>query len=357
MTTRLPFFASDGAWSPDGSRVLLPGGRLQLESGTLLGPLLPWSAAVSPRSSAATYRKWSWDSSGPGSVCGGKYTDTFVISSALNLAAQLEVARLPGNTGLVIRGTAADGNLERFQLDYASAADPTTWHPIGAASDVPVLDDILTVWVPPGPGTYVLRLSVSDLAGHASVRTQVVSWERVPVLANFTQSDFYLSPDGNGIKDTVLFRYTVLSPTRVDVRVVGPNPVDADGPAAPEVWRTAFEHAAWGPQSFSWDGRDASGRVVLDGRYTVYINDLPFWVEVDNTPPDVGLRFENLGTAGTLVQVAPSFPELRPVRPLEGVRGGAVALDGLRRPSVACRGRAAQVVGLPRDQAGVPEGL
>ena len=292
----------DGVWSPDGGRILFPDGSLYLESGTSLGPLLPNGAAVSPRATGATFWKWSGDTSRPGSVCGAKPYDTFVISSAANLATQLDVARLPGNSGLVVRGTVADRNLERFQLDYASLADPATWYPIGAALDVPVLDDVLTVWVPPGPGTYVIRLTASDRAGHSSVRTQLVSWERVPVLANFTQSDYYLSPDGDGIKDSVLFRYTVLSATRVDVRVVGPEPADPGDPAAREVWRTAFEHTTWGPESFSWDGKDASDQVVPDGRYTVHINDLPFRVEVDNTPPEIGLRFENLHPASAILQ-------------------------------------------------------
>ena len=209
---RLPFAAGRGTWSPDGGARPPPSGALHLENGTLLGPLLPAVSIVSPRSSAAIYWKPVYDSSLPGSVCAGKGSDTFVVSSAANLAAQLDVARLPGNGGLVIRGTAADRNLERFQLDYASQAEPGTWRPIGAALDVPVLDDLLTIWVPPGPGTYVLRLSVSDRAGHAAVRTRVVSWDRVPLLANFTQSDYFLSPDGNGVKDAVLFRYTVLEP-------------------------------------------------------------------------------------------------------------------------------------------------
>ncbi|HEX9190390.1 MAG TPA: FlgD immunoglobulin-like domain containing protein, partial [Vicinamibacteria bacterium] len=301
--TRLTFQASFGAWSPDGGRVLLGDGRLYLEDGTSLGPLLPGVSVVSPRATTATYWKPAWDTSLPGTACGTKGGDTFAIASSANLSANLDVARLPGNGGLVVRGTAADRNLERFQLDYASTADPATWHPIGAALDVPVLDDVLTVWVPPGPGTYVLRLSVSDRAGHASVRTRVVSWERVPALANFTQSDYYLSPDGNGVKDAVLFRYTVLDPTRVDVRVVGPEPLGA-GPAALEVWRAAFEHPTVGPRSFSWDGRDASGQVVPDGRYTVLINELPFRVEVDNTPPEIGMRFENLRAAPALVQTS-----------------------------------------------------
>ena len=301
---RLPFAAGGGAWSPDGGRVLLPSGALHLESGTLLGPLLPLGSIVSPRSSAAIYWKPSYDSSLPGSVCAGKGSDTFVVSSEANLAAQFDVARLPGNGGLVIRGTAADRNLERFQLDFASQVEPGTWRPIGAALDVPVLDDVLTIWVPPGPGTYVLRLSVSDRAGHAAVRTRVVSWDRVPLLANFTQSDYFLSPDGNGVKDAVLFRYTVLSPTRVDVRVVGPEPGGPGDPAAREVWRTAFEHATFGPASFAWEGKDASGAVVPDGRYTVFINELPFRVEVDSTPPEIGLRFENVQVASGRVSVS-----------------------------------------------------
>ena len=303
---RLPFAAGGGTWSPDGGRVLLRSGALHFENGTLLGPLLPDGSIVSPRSSAAIYWKPVYDSSLPGSVCAGKGSDIFVVSSAANLAAQLDVARLPGNGGLVIRGTAADRNLERFQLDYASQAEPGTWRPIGAALDVPVLDDLLTIWVPPGPGTYVLRLSVSDRAGHAAVRTRVVSWDHVPLLANFTQSDYFLSPDGNGVKDAVLFRYTVLSPTRVDVRVVGPEPGGPGDPAAREVWRMAFEHTTFGPASFAWEGKDASDAVVPDGRYTVFINELPFRVEVDTTPPEIGLRFENLQAAGGRVSVSES---------------------------------------------------
>ena len=270
-----------------------------------------------------------------------------MVSSAANLAAQLDVARLPGNGGLVIRGTAADRNLERFQLDYASQAEPGTWRPIGAALDTPVLDDVLTIWVPPGPGTYVLRLSVSDRAGHAAVRTRVVSWDRVPLLANFTQSDYFLSPDGNGVKDAVLFRYTVLSPTRVDVRVVGPEPVGPGEPTAREVWRTAFEHATYGPASFSWEGRDASGAVVPDGRYTVFINELPFRVEVDSTPPEIGLRFENLQAAGGRVSVS----EVTVVR---ADCGGAArilpsAFQRRRRPGLARGRRSARPMGLPGE--------
>ena len=126
----------------------------------------------------------------PGEPCHGLgFRDTFVVSSLQNLTADLRVSRLPGNNGLLLRGSVSDRHLERAQLEFALASAPETWLPIGAASEIPVLDDVLGVWVPPGPGTYLLRLRVSDRAGNERRRTQVVSWDRVPVLANITQDE------------------------------------------------------------------------------------------------------------------------------------------------------------------------
>lgn len=280
----------DGSWSPDGSRVLDDDGGLWLEDGTSLGLLIRGGATVSPRSSAASYGKWDGDTR-PGSVCGGKGRDVFAVSMVANLTAQLDLARLPGNTGLLVKGTASDRNLERFQLDYASRDDPATWHPIGPAFDVPVVDEVFTVWVPPAPGTYLVRLSVADRAGNARVLTHVISADRVPAIANFTQSEFFLSPTADGVNDDVTFRYLVLEPTRLDVRIVGPEPTGAAASTPREVRRLAFEYPATGPQSFAWNGTDDAGAVVPDGRYTVYLNGLPFRVEVDSTPPELGLAY------------------------------------------------------------------
>ena len=115
---------------------------------------------------------------------------------------------------------------------------------------MPVVDDVFTVWVPPASGTFVVRLSVFDRAGNARVLTRIVSADRVPALANFTQSEYFISPKVDGVKDEVTFRYLVLEPTRVDVRIVGPEPADPTGPAAREVRRVAFEYPETGPRSF-----------------------------------------------------------------------------------------------------------
>ena len=207
------------------------------------------------------------------------------------------MAYLPANKGLLLRGTASDRNLEHYRLEFATHAEPDVWRPIGPAFDSPVVEGELVSWVPPGPGTYVVRLVVADRAGNSKVRVRAVSWDRVPRLANFTQSEAYVSPNGDGVKDDVMFRYLVLEPTRLDVRITGPAPADAALGPGPLVRRLSLEHPAIGPQAFTWDARDESGRVVPDGRYTVLLDDVPFTVEVDNTPPEIGMRFEGLRAA------------------------------------------------------------
>ena len=358
------------SWSPDGGRLLV-NGELRLADGTLLGQLLPPFSLVSPRYPVATVVQYR-DQEPLAPLCGDKYQDVLAIGSLANLTSELEAARLPGNGGFVLRGAAGDMNLERWELDYARLSDTGTWYPIGAASDAPVAGDAFTVWVPPGPGTFVVRLRVLDRAGHSRVRTRTVSWDRLPALTNFTQSDYYLFPEINGVKDDVVFRYLVAEPTRLDVRIVGPDPPTADAPAAREVLRRSFEYPVIGAESFTWDGRDEAGQVAPDGRYTVYLNELPFRVEFDNTPPEIGFRFEGLYTAQALLAI----PEVGGVcRITHLYRGGpedyaplsSVAADKLwhvvdanlkfwelRRPSGLIYGGAQPVFVGETDSSGAP---
>lgn len=283
------------AWLPRGDRVLTDG-LLRQADGRALWRLLPQGSQVSPLSSAAWFQKWASDSR-PGRVCGDKGYDSLAVTSLANLTADLHVTRLPANNGLLLRGTVADANLDRFELDFARQSDPGTWHPIGPAYDTPLVDDQLTPWVPPGIGTYVLRLRVSDRAGNTLTRTRVVSWDRVPALASFTQTEYFVSPNGDGVKDDVRFGFLVLEPTTLTVRVLGPEPSGDGGPAPVERLNRRLELASLGPASYMWDGRDAQDRVVPDGRYTILLNDLPFRVQVDGTPPDIAFAFGNLHTA------------------------------------------------------------
>jgi subtilase family serine protease/flagellar hook assembly protein FlgD/fibronectin type 3 domain-containing protein len=291
-------FGRGALWSPDGSKLLRDNLVLRADGADLRvvpsrDPDFPLQA--SPRLSSAWYG--SGEDAQPGRACHGfGDSDVFVVNSLQNLTADLQVSRLPGNNGLLVRGTVSDRHLERSQLDYALTSDPETWHPVGAASEVPVLDDVLGVWVPPAPGSYLLRLRVSDRAGNERLRTRAISWDRVPVLANITQDESLISPTGDGVKDAVRFRYLVQEPTRLEVRILGPLPSEPSAPPPPTVRRLSFDYPDPGPATFVWDGRDDGGRVVADGRYTVLLNDLPLRVEVDATPPDIAFAYSNLRT-------------------------------------------------------------
>src|SRR6185436_1685717 len=105
-----------------------------------------------------------------GACYGAGTNDLFLARSLDNLSVDFTPGRLPGNTGLLLSGVVTDRNLESWQLEYAVTAAPETWHPIGPSSDEPVLNDVLTAWVPPAPGTYAVRLRARDLAGNIRSR-------------------------------------------------------------------------------------------------------------------------------------------------------------------------------------------
>jgi subtilase family serine protease/flagellar hook assembly protein FlgD/WD40 repeat protein len=275
-------------WSPDGAQVLFQSNdsygdytRVARESGSALRQLVRQSATVSPLDAVASWRIWD-----PEQACEDD-SEHFALLNLLNLTADLQVSRLPANNGLRIRGTASDVHLDHWQLDYALESLPDIWRPLSPASDEQVVDDDFTVWVPDRPGRYIVRLRVLDRAGNLRTRVRVVNWDRSPAIVNATQSEYLISPNGDGRKDDVRFDYLVQEPTRLEVRVAGPERPSA---VSPVVRRYSFEYPDIGPAAFTWDGRDEAGRLVPDGRYTVFLNELPFRVKVDVTPPDLDWR-------------------------------------------------------------------
>ncbi len=77
--------------------------------------------------------------------------------------------------------------------------------------------------------------------------------------------------------------YLVQEPTLVELQIT-----DVAGTI---VRRAGIDHPAAGPAFFEWDGRDEQGGVVPDGSYTRSLNELPFPVEVDTTPPDISWSY------------------------------------------------------------------
>lgn len=282
-------------WSPDGWKVLYQGydysvgseyTRVTREDGRGTRLLATNRVVPSANKTVGSFELYSSDAAAaraPGSQACNGYTETYALFNLQNLTAELQVSRLPANNGLMLRGTASDAWLDHYQLEYAQEAAPDVWHPIGGAGEGLLVNDDFTVWVPAAPGRYVVRLTVVDRAGNSRFRSRVVSWDRAPAIVNISQSERLISPNGDGRKDSVRFDYLVQEPTRLEVRIAGPARPSLP---APVVRRLSFEYPQLGPASFVWDGRDGAGQVVPDGRYTVYLNELPFRVDVDTTPPD-----------------------------------------------------------------------
>jgi subtilase family serine protease/flagellar hook assembly protein FlgD len=332
--TQLAWLAQIGVagWSPDGSKLLYtaPGSiaTVAREDGSARLRLLPFEVAVAPRGATAAH--WDQRSTAQGATCNGPRTsDVFAATSLQNLTADFFPTRLPGNNGILVRGTVSDRHLDHYQLEYARQ-DDAVWHPLGPASEIPVIDDVLAVWVPPAPGSYLVRLRAEDRAGNARSRTRVVAWDRFPVIANLTQDEFLISPNGDDTMDRVTFNYLVMEPTRVEVRVVGPLRAGPEAPPPSAVTTFSVEHPTIGPGSFAWDGRDGSGAILPDGRYTVFVNDLPLRVELDATPPDIALALGDLRTDLVREPLDTCGPDLTPQGVVTAERRWHVVDDHLK---------------------------
>jgi subtilase family serine protease/Tol biopolymer transport system component/flagellar hook assembly protein FlgD len=291
-------------WSPDGSRLLHPArtGDSQEVTRETEGPGLqiwPTHVWATPRSSAAFFCE-----AGP-EACQPYVARLAAITNLLNLTADLTAVPLPASNGILVRGTVTDAHLDRWQVDFASSASPTTWHPIGPSWSAPVVDGLLATWVPSQPGTYLIRLMAWDRAGGHRTVSRVVAWSQTPSLANITQSERLISPNDDGVKDVVRFDFLVQEPTRLEARVNGPAPPEGTPGQPPDVRRYSVDLPAIGPGALVWDGRDASGQLVADGRYTVFLNEVPFPVDVDATPPEIAIRHENLRPLGTEMVESP----------------------------------------------------
>ncbi len=219
------------------------------------------------------------------SVCYGRgWTDLWSMSSLLNLTADLRP--LKNKSAVVLKGIAADLNFEGYQIEYADTKSPEQWNLVQPPSNVPVINDLFATWVPPYEGTFYLRLTVWDKAGNAATDRKRVSWGLSSSITNLYKSAEIFSPNGDGVKDTLSLNYTVLEPVHLEFSIYDENN---------RLIRTFLkDHAAPGADYIVWDGRDDNVKVLPDGKYTIKIFDFEFFVELDNTPPDVNLELSSI---------------------------------------------------------------
>ncbi|MCP4662251.1 MAG: hypothetical protein GY856_43165, partial [bacterium] len=203
------------------------------------------------------------------------------VKSLLNLTASLQVLRKDSH--ILLKGFATDLHFDRYTLEWADVSAPDDWRPIQPPRGTPVLDGDLGVWIPPGPGAYLVRLTVADLAGGEARAQKRVSWGRSLAIADLYKEGGVFSPNGDGVNDSAGVRYTALEPASLRFLIRD----EAD-----RVVRTITrEHPSPPPggqaDRVAWDGKNDGGQTVPDGIYRLTVLDYEFVFEVDNTPPEV----------------------------------------------------------------------
>jgi len=214
----------------------------------------------------------------------GRYGTVTVNGSLLNLTADLRPMKT--DSAVILQGTAADLNFAGWMLEYADRKTPDDWHIITPSVEKPVVNDVMATWIPPYEGSFLVRLTVTDLAGNTGLDRRLVTWGKKFSVTDIRKTGDLLSPNGDGVKDTVSLQYIAHEPVHLELSLH-----DQGG----SLIRTFDQdHALPGQYGIVWDGRDEAGAIVADGYYSIRIFDYEFFVQVDSTPPDALLEFTPL---------------------------------------------------------------
>ncbi|MCP4655849.1 MAG: hypothetical protein GY856_10570 [bacterium] len=211
--------------------------------------------------------------------------DPSYLTPAANLRAGLRPVVLPGNGGIELLVVATDRNLDQIRLAYASAYAPETFTSIGQPTRIPLLGTSWGTWLPPAAGRYLVRLTVSDLAGNQASDTEMVSWDGEHDIASLWLESSMISPFSSpGVLDELIVRYTVLRPANLPFEIV-----DGEGTVIREIPVAVVP----GEMMTSWDGTNDSGAPVADGEYLLRLGESTWPFTVDSTPPAVGLTIHD----------------------------------------------------------------
>ncbi|MBI3562427.1 MAG: PD40 domain-containing protein [Gammaproteobacteria bacterium] len=153
-------------------------------------------------------------------------------------------------------------------------------------------------------GTLTTRLRVYDWGGHQQCVTRTFQFDGAVVGTSETLDRAIMSPNGDGVADSVVITYAVDEPAKVDIDVYQATGPDANGQmqligsSLRSIGKQLTTLA--GTSNSEWDGRDDAGSVVLDGKYGIQITftdncgnvaKLVRYVEVDNTPPAISVAY------------------------------------------------------------------
>ncbi len=223
------------------------------------------------------------------------------FTPAANLKMRVKPRVLFGDGGVDLWLLATDRYLESFLLEYSDLdVDPDVYFPIGLPSNEALYNERWGTWLPPGNGRYRVRLTGTDRAGNQRSDSRRVTWNGDNDIANLYTESRYLSPRSSiGIKDTLIFHYTVLRPANLVFFIV-----DSDGETVKEINVAADEI---GQKTTTWDGTDSFGNPVTDGEYLLAYGEASWPVIVDNAAPSATLRIEATGYARETREVVDEY--------------------------------------------------
>ncbi|MGH1542894.1 MAG: CARDB domain-containing protein [Arenicella sp.] len=202
------------------------------------------------------------------------------LQSLLNLTADLKARKSTRLGGILLDGTATDKHFSSYRLDYADVNQKDLWLAIAPPSNIPVIDDRFTTWVPPYIGNFYVRLTVTDLAGNQKQVIKRVSNTDSASISGVYLEPAYFSPNGDGVQDEAQLSFRVLEPVNLTVSIYDQNN------GLVRTIESSFD-VIGSQQTIQWDGRDQNGLRVPDGEYRVFIQNYEFFTTLDVTSPGI----------------------------------------------------------------------
>ena len=232
-------------------------------------PPCPTAGTCSSSSARADGATFTWPSTGP--TAGDLPARTAVVID--RVPPTLQAAKASGNR-LSPNG---DGEHDAMRVSGTGSADVVRWDVVVAPLAGDVAGDPIrriagagrsaaATWkgtaddgARAADGAYRVTLRLFDAAGNAATRSWPATVDATPPALTVAAAAAAISPDGDGVADTVRLRWTSAEPTRGTLRVLR-------GRAVIRSWPIDGASGA-----VTWNGRDAAGRTVPDGRYTVVV--------------------------------------------------------------------------------------
>jgi N-acetylmuramoyl-L-alanine amidase/FlgD Ig-like domain len=258
---------------------------------TVIGPD---GATVAQGSGFGSNVAWTWQSAGRAK---GRYVWTIEAGpSVLPARGVVGGGSLPSTSGPLVKDLAVsppvvspngDGYAETGGISYSLTAAATVTATV-AASTGAVVATVLQAkkqaprafslsWSPAGlpDGLYAVTVSAFAADGRRQALTADLTVDRV--LSSVTANPLVVSPNGDGLDDTVAFAFALAGPGEAAITVLGP-----DGSPVVTVFAGPLQAGAY---SFGWNGLGPDGSPAPAGHYQVSVSVVDALATVTQTAP------------------------------------------------------------------------